>query len=38
MKMLKVSTETHKLIKIQAALRGITIQEYIKYLAEKDKI
>lgn len=38
MKMLKVSTETHKLIKIQAAFRGITIQEYIKYLAEKDKI
>ena len=37
MKMLKVSIETHKLIKIQAALRGMSIKEYIRYLAEKDQ-
>lgn len=38
MKMLKVSIETHKLIKIQAVLRGMTIQEYVRYLAEKDQV
>ena len=38
MKMLKVSKETHKLIKTQAALRGMTIQDYVKYLAEKDSL
>lgn len=38
MKMLKVSKETHKLIKAQAAPRGMTIQEYDKYLAEKDSL
>lgn len=38
MKMLKVSEETHKLIKTQAASHGMTIQEYIKYLAKKDSL
>ena len=38
MKMLKVSKETHKLIKTQAVSRGMTIQEYVKYLAEKDSL
>ena len=38
MKMLKVSNETHKLIKVNAASLGMTIQEYVKYLAEKDSI
>ena len=38
MKMLKVYKETHKLIKTQAASRGMTIQEYVKYLAEKDSL
>ena len=38
MKMLKVSKETHKLIKVNAASHGITIQEYVKYLVEKDLI
>lgn len=38
MKMLKVSKETHKLIKTQAASRGMTIQDYVKYIAEKDSL
>ena len=33
MKMLKVSKD-----KAQAAPRGMTIQEYVKYLAEKDSL
>ena len=37
MKMLKVSEETHKLIKTQAASRGMTIQEYLRYIAEEKK-
>ena len=37
MKMIKVTDETHKQIKVQAAEKGLTMGDYIKFLADKDK-
>ncbi len=36
MKMLQVEDETHKQIKIQALAKGMSIKEYIQYLADKE--
>lgn len=36
-KMLKVLAETHQQIKVQAALKNISIYEYVQYLADLDK-
>lgn len=36
MKMLQVDNKTHEQIKIQALLRGMSIKEYVQYLADKD--
>lgn len=33
-KMLKVEDETHRQIKTQASAKGLTISEYVKYLAD----
>jgi hypothetical protein len=32
--MLKVEKETHRMIKAQASALGMTISDYVKYLAE----
>lgn len=37
LKMLNVGEETHKQIKTQAAKAGMSIKDYIQYLADKDK-
>ena len=37
MAILKVSEETHRQIKTQASAKGMTIKEYVQYLADKDK-
>jgi len=35
--MIKVKDETHKQIKVQAAEKGMTMSEYMQFLADKDK-
>ena len=37
MKLIKVSDDTHKQIKTQAAAKGMTMIDYMKYLADMDK-
>ena len=37
MKILKVTDDTHKQVKTQAAAKGLTMIEYIQYLADLDK-
>lgn len=37
MKMLQVKKETHQQIKEQAVKKGMSIKQYIQYLADKDK-
>jgi len=37
MKMIKVKDETHRQIKVQAAEKGMTMSEYIQYLADKER-
>ena len=34
---LRVEKETHKQIKVQASKQGMSIKEYVKYLANLDK-
>jgi hypothetical protein len=36
MKMLQVENDTHKQIKEQAVKKGMSIKEYVQYLADKD--
>lgn len=36
-KIIKVDDETHKQVKTQASKKGLSIKEYIQYLADKDK-
>ena len=37
MAILKVSDDTHRQIKTQAAAKGMTIKDYVQYLADMDK-
>ena len=37
MKMLQVESDTHNQIKIQALKAGMSIKDYVQYLADKDK-
>ena len=37
MKMIKVDDATHLLIKTKASAKGMTIKDYLQYLAENDK-
>ena len=37
MKMLQVDDKTHEQIKMQALKAGMSIKEYVQYLADKDK-
>jgi len=37
MKMLQVEEETHIQIKLQALKAGMSIKEYVQFLADKDK-
>lgn len=36
-KIIQVSSDTHKQVKLQAVQKSISIREYIQYLADKDK-
>jgi len=36
-KMIEVSANTHLKIKAQSAMRGMTMREYVDYLADLDK-
>ena len=36
-KFIKIFPETHRKLKVQAAQKGMTLKEYVKYLADKEE-